>query len=268
MHALAGAVVAAVLIAVSPAAAQTAATPPAATELDVCKTDLAPSIPPAEEPATNNIDKLKKRLLAYQSSKYEEDIAKVIESVEKFVKRRVAENRRLPVDQMKRFAIVLDIDETSLSNWENIKANNFGFIESGPCFLETGLACGFKEWINMASAKAIKPTRRLFELARSNDIAVFFITGRRDSQRLATMANLDREGFEGWAALRARPDGQHGSIVPFKSSERAKLVTDGKYTILANIGDQETDLVDGGGKDRDKLVECSVKLPNPFYFID
>src|ERR1043165_8796529 len=137
MHALAGAVVAAVLIAVSPAAAQTAASAPAATELDVCKTDLAPSIPPAEEPATNNIDKLKKRLLAYQSSKYEEDIAKVIESVEKFVKRRVAENRRLPVDQMKRFAIVLDIDDASLSNWENIKANNFGFIESGPCFLET-----------------------------------------------------------------------------------------------------------------------------------
>jgi hypothetical protein len=30
-------------------------------------------------------------------------------------------------------ALVLDIDETSLSNWANFKANNFGFIADGAC---------------------------------------------------------------------------------------------------------------------------------------
>src|SRR5690349_3467636 len=30
-------------------------------------------------------------------------------------------------------AVVLDIDETSLSNWEVIKANDFGRVYNGPC---------------------------------------------------------------------------------------------------------------------------------------
>lgn len=255
-HALVGAFVIAVLAAAGPRGVQAAE----------CPAEVTPNIPAAEEPA-NNIDKQKKRLLAYQRDSYDQDIAAVINGTRKYVDERVAENRKLSADQMKRLAIVLDIDETSLSNWDTIKANNFGFIQGGPCFLEPGLACGFNEWIAMASAPAIKPTRDLFNVARSKDIAVFFITGRRDSQRLATMANLDRQGFQGWAALRTRPDDQHGSIAAFKSGERAKLITEGSFTIIANIGDQDSDLADKDGK-KDSLVECSVKLPNPFYFID
>ena len=48
-------------------------------------------------------------------------------------------------------------------------------------------------------------------------------------------------------------------MVPFKSGERAALEGQG-YRILANVGDQESDLA-GGHADR------SFKLPNPFYFI-
>jgi acid phosphatase len=91
---------------------------------------------------------------------------------------------------------------------------------------------------------------------------VFFITGRRDKQRQATLWNLDRAGFQGWARLTTRPDEQHGSIVPFKSGERDKIVAEG-YTILANIGDQDSDLKDL----KDKSAECPFKVPNPFYFV-
>jgi acid phosphatase len=44
-------------------------------------------------------------------------------------------------------ALVLDIDETSLSNWPNIKANNFGFIPDGACDRLPNGPCGFKAWI-------------------------------------------------------------------------------------------------------------------------
>jgi len=156
---------------------------------------------------------------------------------------------------------VLDIDETSLSNWDNLKADDFGFIEDGPCPLQAKLACGFNEWIDKAIAPPIEPTLKFFQFVRDRNVAVFFITGRRENQRRATLWNLDRAGFTNWAGLATRPDDQHGSIVPFKSGERDKVAE--KYTILANIGDQDSDLEDLKGK----TAECSFKLPNPYYFI-
>jgi hypothetical protein len=77
----------------------------------------------------------------------------------------------------------------------------------------------------------------------------------------ATLLNLDHAGFQGWTKLVTRPDNDtNHSIVPFKSGERAKIQAAG-YTIIAIIGDQQSD-IDGGA------AECSFKLPNPFYFIE
>src|SRR5215813_3836701 len=158
---------------------------------------------------------------------------------------------------------IADIAETSLSNWDNLKADDFGFIEGGTCSLQEKMPCGFSDWIDRAIAPPIEPTLKFFNSLRAKDvnIAVFFITGRRDKQRQATLWNLDRAGFNGWAGVATRPDDQHGSIVPFKSGERDKVAE--KYTILANIGDQDSDLEDLKGKS----AECSFKLPNPYYFI-
>ena len=50
------------------------------------------------------------------------------------------------------------------------------------------------------------------------------------------------------------------SIVPFKSRARAKIEREDKVTIIANVGDQRSDL-EGGH------AECTFKVPNPFYFI-
>jgi predicted secreted acid phosphatase len=246
-HALAATVLMAMLAAAAPAALYAAE----------CPAKKEPRIPPSEEPAIN-IDKHKKQLKAYQAGNYNADIELVMDDARRHVESR-AESVKWP-------AVVLDVDETSLSNWQNIEANNFGFIKGGPCFLERDLACGFDDWILMASAPAIEPTLRFFKAVRDRNVAVFFITGRRDNQRQATMSNLDRQQFRGWAGLATRPDTDHGSIVPFKSGEREKIAKKG-YTIVANIGDQQSDLVDKDGKD-DKLVECGFKLPNPFYFID
>jgi predicted secreted acid phosphatase len=242
----------------APLIALLAASAPASLLAAQCPTALQPRIPPSEAPVLN-IDKHKDQLTAYQAGDYQADIGLVIDGARTYVENRVEENKKLPTDQMKRLAVVLDIDETSLSNWTNIKINNFAFIKGGSCTQEPDLACGFDAWILKAITPAIKPTLEFFNFAVARNAAVFFITGRTHSQRVATMANLDREGFQGWLGLRTRPDGEHGSIVPFKSGERAKIEAAG-YKIIANIGDQDSDLAGDS-------AECGFKLPNPFYFI-
>ena len=162
--------------------------------------------------------------------------------------------------QVAKPAIGLDIDETVLSNWQNIIANNFGFIKGGECDVLPAGPCGFDEWI-LKSAAPIRPAVTFFKAAKERGAPIVFITGRRKNQRAATMWNLDRAGFEGWAKLAIRADKDNfASAEAYKTDAHAKVVAEDRYTIIANIGDQESDLAGGN-------AECTFKLPNPFYFI-
>jgi acid phosphatase len=62
---------------------------------------------------------------------------------------------------------VLEIDETSLSNWLEIEENDFAFIPVGVCTLQPGVACGDQAWELSARAEALKPTLDLFKTAKS-----------------------------------------------------------------------------------------------------
>jgi predicted secreted acid phosphatase len=109
-------------------------------------------------------------------------------------------------------------------------------------------------------APKIDPTLTFFDAVQAKRVAIFFVTGRRDSQRRITIRNLRHAGFKNWTGLRTRPDDDHSkSIIPFKSGERVKIEKEG-YSIIASIGDQLSDF-DGGH------AECGFKLPNPFYFV-
>ena len=207
---------------------------------------------PQAPPPPLNIDKVKDVLLAYQAENYDGDIAAVFAAARAYIEGRAG--------QVSKPALVLDIDETSLSNWSNLKANNFGFIADGACDLLPSGPCGFKAWILQGVAPPIKPALDLFNAAKAKGVAVVFITGRRDRERQATLWNLDRAGFEGWAKLVTRPDDDaHATVEAYKTDERRKLAEAG-YTIIATVGDQQSDL-DGG------FAECTFKVPNPFYFI-
>jgi HAD superfamily, subfamily IIIB (Acid phosphatase) len=225
--------------------------PPSATRAADCPP--APQVRvPQPPPPSLNIDKVKEALRAYQASDYDGDVAAVFATARAYVEGRAGE--------VNKPALVLDIDETSLSNWPNLKANDFGFIPDGACDRLPNGPCGFKTWILQGIAPPIMPALDLFNAAKAKGVAVFFITGRRDSERQATMSNLDRAGYEGWAKLVTRPDGDpHPTVEAFKTEERRKLAEAG-YTIIATVGDQESDL-EGG------FAECRFKVPNPFYFI-
>jgi acid phosphatase len=157
-------------------------------------------------------------------------------------------------------AVVFDIDETALSNWEVIKANDFGRVIDGPCARLPQGPCGWRSWDLTAQSTVIGPTLDVFTAARRRAAAVFFITGRDESQRAATERNLTAAGYSGYTRLIMEPVGAHyASAADFKAPQRAAIEEQG-YTIIANLGDQPSDL-EGG------FAERTYLLPNPFYRI-
>jgi predicted secreted acid phosphatase len=155
-------------------------------------------------------------------------------------------------------ALVLDIDETALSNWEIIVLDDFGRPIAGPCDPGSGAPCGWAAWDQLGRDPAIEPTLQVFRRARGAHVTVFFITGRPENQRAATERNLRQAGFAGYARLFMVPNGAHfASAADFKAPVRAEIERLG-YTIIANMGDQPSDLLGGH-------AEKKFLLPNPFY---
>lgn len=213
----------------------------------------APSNQPLSMSQPLNLGELKLQLSDYKcSGQYDREVADTLAAAQSYVEKRAG--------QVNHPAIVLDIDETSLSNWPEIAANDYGYIPSGACNLAG--PCGETAWELGAQAPAIAPTLRLFNEAKARDVKIFFVTGRRETPALreATERNLRAAGYDGWEALRMRPvsNEQFANVQAFKTAMRADI---GKTaTIIANIGDQRSDL-DGG------FAERTWKVPNPFYFI-
>jgi acid phosphatase len=198
-----------------------------------------------------NLGLQKAELIAYHDRAYATDLAGVANDAERYVVAR-APGAKNP-------ALVLDIDETALSNWDQLVANDFGYFAAGGCdFLPKG-PCGALKWDELGRATAIAPTLHLFDAARAAGVKVFFITGRREGEREWTERNLSNAGYHGWEALVMKPATLDATAAAYKAAARADIESLG-FTIVANVGDQQSDL-DGGHAER------AFKLPNPFYFI-
>lgn len=145
--------------------------------------------------------------------------------------------------------LVLDIDETSLSNYAILKKLNFQGTPHDKIKAQ-----------NEANDPAITPTLRLYRFAKANHVAVFFITGRYESQRHATVKNLEKAGYHHWNGLFLRNKAYaHAPAAIYKTAVRKQLSELG-YNIILNIGDQYSDLRGG-------YAEKTFKLPDPYYFI-
>ncbi|MDR3476636.1 MAG: HAD family acid phosphatase [Gammaproteobacteria bacterium] len=199
----------------------------------------------ASDCSMQNLDAVKKDLIRYHDDgQYERDQAAVAGQALGYLKERIT--KATPNEKL---AIVLDIDETSLSNYRDMADMRFG---------------GNNDQINGAEAKgtdaAIKPTLELYRYAKAHHVAVFFITGRPERFRALTEDNLLREGYKNWDGLILKPDDYRlKSIVPYKASSRRAL-SKNNYIIVVNMGDQLSDLAGG-------YSEKSFKLPNPYYFL-
>ena len=161
-----------------------------------------------------------------------------------------------------KLAVVMDIDETALSSYCEMRREDFGYIGSL-----------FNAWVvSPEAAVAIPGAVRLFRKAKASGVAVFFITGRPglpdasaashgSDQTEATARNLEAAGLHGWAGLQLRNGPENGmTTIAYKSGERQRIMDRG-YTIVLSVGDQWSDLLGT------PQAEVSVKLPNPFYFL-
>jgi acid phosphatase len=211
----------------------------------------APIIPPPVQPA--NIGDLKfEATNYYDSGAYLTDLQLAAAPAVGWI------NDEAP--RVQRPAVVFDIDETALSNWEAIKVNDFGRVIDGPCTELPQGPCGWRAWDLRAQSTVIQPTMDVYNIAKNRGAAIFFITGRDETQRAATERNLQAVGYTGYTQLIMEPPGAHYvSAADFKAPQRAQIAQQG-YTIIANVGDQPSDL-DGG------FSEQTYLLPDPFYRI-
>jgi predicted secreted acid phosphatase len=157
-------------------------------------------------------------------------------------------------------AVVFDIDDTLLNTYDYEIAEQFGYT-----------AASNATWIDNAAFPAVFYMPQLVSFASSHGYSVFFITGRPQSQTAATITDLTSAGYaepqSGHLFLKpsAPPSYLHCAQAPacttieYKSGTRKYISSQG-YTIVADFGDQYSDLLGGDAGHQ-------VKLPNPMYYI-
>jgi predicted secreted acid phosphatase len=183
-----------------------------------------------------------------RSGRYDADVAQVVSAARAWMEEQV----KTAVKP----AIVLDIDETSLSNWPAYRINGWGRVVNGGCDLDQG-PCGLRAWQALGQSKAIPAT--LARPARERQVAVFFLSARPANLRQAIERNLREQGYE-WTGVIVPPEGaQFTSAVDFKAPERRKIAEQG-YTIILSMGDQDSDL-------KGAYAERTFKLLNPVYYL-
>jgi acid phosphatase len=223
----------------------------AAQQAAAAKSDSAPhvsALAPGE--SIQNLDKLKAELKQYHDCTckcgcYSKDLDLQANRAIAFLRERAHRQRA-----NEKLALVLDIDETTLSNYEEMVKADFEYQSDV-----------FNAWVNSAKAPAIAGTLRIYKEAKQLGLNTFFITGRPESQRTVTEQNLHSQGFDDWKQLIMRPPAQASSTaLEYKSAARGDLEAQG-YKIVLNVGDQWSDLK--GAHE----AEYSVKYPDPYYFI-
>ncbi|WP_426503226.1 HAD family acid phosphatase [Dactylosporangium sp. McL0621] len=174
-------------------------------------------------------------------------------------------------------AIVLDVDDTSLLTWNYEVFSNWAFNPA-----TNG------QFVTEQRFPAVPGMVDLARAAEREGYAIIFLTGRGAAQEAATLGNLTADGVgvdAGFPKPATLSDGEDGlftkpavadypdylktacaadpngscTTIHYKSATRAHIESLG-YDIVANFGDQYSDL-EGGHADR------TFKLPNPNYFL-
>ncbi|WP_411142418.1 HAD family acid phosphatase [Streptomyces sp. x-80] len=157
-------------------------------------------------------------------------------------------------------AIVLDMDDTTLLTYNYELQVGFHFTEASQ-----------DKYLATKDMDAVFGMDRLVNWAHDKGAEVFFLTGRKEAQRAWSVRNLKNVGYDvpldrTHVYLKDKehppaylPCGATCSTIGFKSGTRKHIESLG-YDIVANFGDQYSDL-QGGAGDR------TFKMPNPMYYL-
>jgi acid phosphatase len=205
---------------------------------------LSPTFAIAKEPA--NLAIVKQELVRYHDSgEYNQDINTVATEAQRYLESRLAH----PIAADKKPAIVLDIDETALSNYPSMIKLGFG-----------GTLEEIRQNENKGVDPVLEPTLKLFRYAEAHQVAIFFLTGRKEYERQATIENLEKAGYNHWNGLILRSKAyEKAPAAEYKTAMRKQLIEQG-YDIILSAGDQDSDLAGG-------YADKTFKLPDPYYLI-
>ncbi len=157
-------------------------------------------------------------------------------------------------------AIVLDVDDTSLLTYNYELEVGFAYTPASN-----------QAYLDNKNMPAVFGMDDVANYAADHGITVFWITGRPEAQRADTVRNLTVSGYKAPADTdhlylknAANPPaylscGSTCTTIQYKSGTRAHIESLG-YDIVANFGDQYSDLSGG-------YSEKSYKLPNPMYYL-
>jgi len=193
-------------------------------------------------PALVNIDTAKDQIASYyESGQFERELTEIInDAKEKFSKVELEPNS----------AVVFDIDETTLDNYEAIKQIGFGYEKKY-----------WDEWIEKAKAPAIHKVKDLYDFLLGKGFKIIFITGKTDYQYDATLKNMKLAGYTKFDTIITRSKDEYKiKSAQFKSQKRKELVKKG-YKIAGCVGDQFSDL-------EGENCGIKIKLPNYLYLVD
>jgi predicted secreted acid phosphatase len=151
-------------------------------------------------------------------------------------------------------AVVVDIDETVLDNREEWEREAKAHPEDPNKFDPSS----YNNWVQKGIAPEITPIADFVRWADSNGFKVFFISGRTTDQRRATEANFKLHNIP-FHEIFLKPAGTTAPAEIFKTEYR-RLIESSGYTIVCNIGDQQSDLYGLYSMD------CE-KVPNSMYFL-
>ena len=170
----------------------------------------------------------------YDSGQWSKAIATVVKKVKANLKEDLSSSTA-PRDP----AIVLDIDETAVFN--------------APCFEQVDWGLSGLATCAVNGEGTVTPVLSLYRYARKKGVRVVMITGRRQALAGVTTQLLKTTRLLLRLPARAQARERHAnSVVPYKSAARAVVQRRG-FTILANVGDQRSDLAGGHAKRRYKL---------------
>ncbi|MFF8732589.1 HAD family acid phosphatase [Streptomyces sp. NPDC015171] len=199
---------------------------------------------------------------ASPDSRYAKDLARLDADARHYIDKaaRTAHHRG------ERPAVVFDIDDTLLLSLDYEKRTNYTYNSTT-----------WNDYVNKADRPAVFGSPELVRYAESKGVEVFYNSGLSEAQRAAAVENLKKVGADvnldaGHMFLKdkaappaylkdcATPGAWNCTTVQYKSGTRKHIEDDLGYEIIANFGDQYSDL-DGGHANR------TYKLPNPTYFV-
>ena len=222
-----------------------------------------------------NIDSVKKTIAVYYgdpgtgiASKTRSPYISELKAIATKQRKALKARYRAAVARGEKPALVFDTDDTTLFTYDmEVAAMHFTF---DPALQDV--------YVQDQRFPATPAMVAYVKAAQKAGFTIFGLTGRNDAQKAATIANLAKVGYPADAFVADRfftkpksgqpypawvsgcAGGSTCTTIEYKSKTRAHIEDDLGYTVVANYGDQYSDLL-GGYADR------AVKLPNPTYYL-